>query len=260
MHGFAQPFGRNPLRPSATMNFLKRCIALQYSVGFNSLNLSAPASASPLAMAKPMPPSEPPNTARLTERSCFLEQTPVVGLCPQSGVSAAAGQLENPVDEKGLQKKSQWRQRALALIELDQILEDQLSPSGSACLDEQTALYELAEHRRARSRVVQPGLPLARPHSTWSLDRKVTRRPPLTFGSCASVRAGKWLKAFTSLEPTSAWAFTTEDGRPPSSSGDTPWALVASITILPCQLRRHLSELILQPARGTRAKNDDLAP
>jgi len=40
---------------------------------------------------------------------------------------------------------SQWRQRAIALIKLDQILEDQLSPSGTARLDEQTALGELAE-------------------------------------------------------------------------------------------------------------------
>jgi hypothetical protein len=69
-----------------------------------------------------------------------------------------------------------------------------------------------------------------------SLDRNRTRRPPSTFGSSAKVSAGKWLKAFTSFAPGKARDITTEEGRLPNSSGETPYAFVTSITILPCQL------------------------
>jgi hypothetical protein len=48
----------------------------------------------------------------------------------------------------------------MALSELDQILEDQMSPSGPARLDEQTALCELAEVNGRESELFNQGCDL----------------------------------------------------------------------------------------------------
>src|ERR1700731_4219360 len=88
---------------------------------------------------------------------------------------------------------------------LEQILEDEPTPSAAACVHQRATLVELSSLTGANPSSLAKSATGAMASSS-SLDRKTTRWPPSTIGSVARMAATRWLKPFTTLAPVKDFA------------------------------------------------------